>query len=192
MSEDLPSAAVCRALLNPTDPASGTIDGMPFGAWWQRASPTDRRGWVEHAARFGVVPEGYVDFSIGLSPSMTLAPGAFCYRVIALDEQGAGVAGGSGEAGPGAPYGTQDDGREFGPRDRDLIARLFDWLRGLFERAGDLAGGLLRTITETVRNILSGAAGAAGSAALLLGLGLLIITGLYVATRNGGGARRGR
>jgi hypothetical protein len=187
---DLPSPAACRALLNPNDPGSGTIDGQSFNAWWRGASPADRRGWVEYAAGFGVVPEGYVEYSLGLPPSMMLAPGAFCYRVLALEE--------SGEAGGGGGATQPQEGREDGgaldyqPTQRGFVVRVVEWLRDLLSRAVQFVSDALRSVVETIRNLVDGIAGAAGSLALWLGLGLALILGLYLATRNGGRARRGR
>lgn len=193
MADDLPSANACRALLNPTDPASGTVDGMPFAAWWRQASPNDRRGWVDYAAGLGVVPEGYFDPSLSLAPAMTLAPGAFCYRVLALEAEATGSGGGGASEAPAGAVRGDDDGREWGPRDRDLVARLLDWLRGLLSRAAELARNVLRTVTDTIRTILDTVTGAAGGAALWLGLGLALLTALYLATRDGKGrARRAR
>lgn len=167
--------------------AAELSDGTTLAQLWRRMSPAEREDWVKFAAEHGVVPEGFVDYSIGLPPSMVLAPGGFCFRVLnGGDGQGAGGTT-SPETGP-----ETGDAFEYRPTSRGIVARVLDWLRDLLSRALQLASDALRSVIETIRNIVEAIAGAAGGVALWLAIGLAVLAGLYLVTRDGGGRGRGR
>lgn len=162
-------------------------DGTTLAQLWRRMSPVEREDWVKFAAELGVVPEGAVDYSMGLPPAMVLAPGGFCYRTLNGGEgQGAGGAT-APEAGP-----ETGDAFEYRPTSRGIVARVLDWLRDLLSRALQLAADALRSVIETIRSVIEAIAGAAGGVALWLALGLAVVTGLYLVTQDGGGRGRGR
>lgn len=173
--DDLSGSAICRSFLNPERELHR---GMTWDAFWRSMSPYERSEWVQAAGRLGVVPDGSFVPWEDLPPSWTLAPGAYCYRVLA-QEGPEGVPGGQGgqlgpEGQPGSVF-AQDDG--IADLYRLPPSGIFAQIADLVRRAASAIVNAVRGAIEAARDLLRGLLDAIGALFGPASMWLLAIAG---------------